>query len=213
MAGVAAQDRWRRRGRALLVRRHVEATDEHRTGVRPPSRVPPSSFKGAACRTYESGWHSVAELTMALPHSAVQWWGWPHGEGWQNNAGIWLPDASEGWRVPAGVKALNVPVGGAGTGAECPREPRASGPHPRGRPALERGGVLSARCCVPQARRSFARGCLGQLFWWAAGATRVAFMLCVFWACEFCLCLCFVFYERKWVSPGSLGDPYGCPRQ
>jgi hypothetical protein len=23
----------------------------------------------------------------------------------------------------------------------------------------------------------------------------------------------FCFCERKWVSPGFLGDPYGCPRQ
>jgi hypothetical protein len=25
--------------------------------------------------------------------------------------------------------------------------------------------------------------------------------------------LCFAFYERKWVFPGFLWDPYGCPRQ
>jgi hypothetical protein len=29
-----------------------------------PSRVPPSSFEGAARRPYKSGWHSVAELTL-----------------------------------------------------------------------------------------------------------------------------------------------------
>jgi hypothetical protein len=84
-------------------------------------------------------------------------------------------------------------------------------PRPRGRLALGRGGVLLARCCAPRAKRSFARGCLGRLFWWAAGATKVVITLCVFWACKF-VCV-HVFYGRKWVSPDSLGDPYGCPRQ
>jgi hypothetical protein len=39
-------------------------------------------------RPYESGWHSVVELTLALPHSDVQWRGWPHREGWRNSARI-----------------------------------------------------------------------------------------------------------------------------
>jgi hypothetical protein len=33
-------------------------------------------------------------------------------------------------------------------------------PHPRGRPALERGGVSLVRCYGPRAKRSFARGWL-----------------------------------------------------
>jgi hypothetical protein len=45
-------------------------------------RVPPSYFEGAVLGPYESGRHSVTELTPALPHSVVQWWGWPHREGW-----------------------------------------------------------------------------------------------------------------------------------
>jgi hypothetical protein len=52
------------------------------------SRVLPSSFEGAACGLYESGRHIVMELTLASPHSDVQWWGWPHREGWRNSAGI-----------------------------------------------------------------------------------------------------------------------------
>jgi hypothetical protein len=52
------------------------------------SRVPPSSFEGAACGPYGSGRHSVTELTLALPHSDIQWRGWPLREGWRNNAGI-----------------------------------------------------------------------------------------------------------------------------
>jgi hypothetical protein len=54
----------------------------------PLSRVPPSSFEGAACGPYESGRHSVMELTLASLHSDVQWRGWPHREGWRNRAEI-----------------------------------------------------------------------------------------------------------------------------
>jgi hypothetical protein len=54
----------------------------------PRSRVPPSSFEGVARQSYESGCHSVTELTLALPHSTVQWRGWPHREGWRNSIGI-----------------------------------------------------------------------------------------------------------------------------
>jgi hypothetical protein len=50
-----------------------DVTTLSREGTRqvsvPSSRVPPSSFEGAACRPYESGRHSVTELTLALPHS------------------------------------------------------------------------------------------------------------------------------------------------
>jgi hypothetical protein len=67
---------------------HGMAPCERGTGVRPLSRVPPSSLEGAARRPYNSGWHGVAELTLALPHSTVQWQGWPHREGWWNSAGI-----------------------------------------------------------------------------------------------------------------------------
>jgi hypothetical protein len=52
------------------------------------SRVPPPSFEAAVRRPYESGWHSVAELTPALPHSVVQWQRRPHREGWWNCVGI-----------------------------------------------------------------------------------------------------------------------------
>jgi hypothetical protein len=38
----------------------------------PFSRAPPSSFEGAVRRPYRGGWHSVTELTLALPHSALQ---------------------------------------------------------------------------------------------------------------------------------------------
>jgi hypothetical protein len=71
-----------------MIQRHGMAPCERGIGVHPPSRVPPSSFEGAARRPYESGWQSVAALTLALPHSVVQWRGWPHREGWWNSAGM-----------------------------------------------------------------------------------------------------------------------------
>jgi hypothetical protein len=66
----------------------------------PFSRVLLSSFEGAARRTCGSGWHSVTELTLALPHNGVQWRGWPHEEGRRNSAGIGFPGGVKGpaWR-------------------------------------------------------------------------------------------------------------------
>jgi hypothetical protein len=52
-----------------------------------PSRVPPSSFEGAARQSYESGRHSVTGLTPATPHSTAQWRGWPHRGSWRNSVG------------------------------------------------------------------------------------------------------------------------------
>jgi hypothetical protein len=69
-----------------------DVTTSSCAGVRqasvPSSRVPPSSFEGSACVPYESGRHSVMELTLALPNSAEQWRGWPYQEGWRNNTEI-----------------------------------------------------------------------------------------------------------------------------
>jgi hypothetical protein len=77
--------------------------------------------------------------------------------------------------------------------------------HPRGRLALERGGVLPSRHRAPRAKRSSARGWLGRL---CGGPWAREFILRVFLGS-----FAFVFYEGKWVFPGCLGDPYGCPRQ
>jgi hypothetical protein len=66
-------------------RRHSMAPRGRGTGVRPPSRVPPSSFEGLAFRPYGCGWHSAAELTPASPHSAAQWREWPHRGRWRNS--------------------------------------------------------------------------------------------------------------------------------
>jgi hypothetical protein len=60
-------------------------------------RVSPSSFEGAACRSYGGGWHSVTELTLALLHSVVQWRGWPHrAGGWRNSDGAEFPSGVRG---------------------------------------------------------------------------------------------------------------------
>jgi hypothetical protein len=89
-------------------------------------------------------------------------------------------------------------------------------PHPRGQPALERGGVSLVRRCAPRAKRSFARGWLGRLPWWAAGTTR-AVGSCHLGCDRFervlglrIVCVLF-FSERKWVSPGFLGTPTAVP--
>jgi hypothetical protein len=68
---------------------------------------------------------------------------------------------------------------------------------------LERGGFVSRWCRTPRAERSSAQG-------WSGRLSNVS------WTRGFVLCVClglfaFVFYEFKRVSPGCLGDPYGCP--
>jgi hypothetical protein len=59
-------------------------------------------------------------------------------------------------------------------GAQPPSKAK---PHPRGRPALERGGVLPARHHAPRAKRSSARGWLGRL---SGGPWARGFILRVF---------------------------------
>jgi hypothetical protein len=92
-------------------------------------------------------------------------------------------------------------------GGEPVRSSSEAEPHPRGRLALKQGGDSLVRCRAPRAKRSSARGWLGRLFWWAAGATSVvgpttgpSFILSVFK-----VCFVFCFSESKWVSPVSLG--------
>jgi hypothetical protein len=125
-------------------------------------------------------------------------------------------------------QSINVPVGGAGTGAAGLTrggvQPSSEvEPHPRGRLALERSetspeGASSPRArrtspegaSSPRARQSFVSAVLcpsseAEFRPWVAGPT----FLVGHWGHQGCLC--FAFYERKWVFPGFLGDPYGCP--
>jgi hypothetical protein len=140
MAGMAAQGRWRRRRPASLVRRHGVALCERGTGVRPPLRVPPSSFEGVARRPYGSGWHNVMELTLALLHSVLQWWGWPHLEGWRTTPGhdsqARQRDGMHGFVFDLGAcgcQSIKCPSRGSRYGGGEPvRASSEAGTHPRG---------------------------------------------------------------------------------
>jgi hypothetical protein len=109
----------------------------------------------------------------------------------------------------------------------------------RGCLALERGGTLSEGAASPRARRnlvrrgvqpsseagvllvrakrSFARGWLGLTVLvgrWGRQDRGPLLLIrdCFRRVLRLCVRLCFVICGRKWVFPGYLGDPYGCPR-
>jgi hypothetical protein len=153
-------------------------------GVCPLSRVPPSSFEGVERQPYESGWHSVTGLTPALPHSVSQWRGWAHwGVGGttpgcdsqaRQRDGVYL-QVSEHKMAWSGEQVWEWRAHGSlerggphPRGRPAPERGRTSpergwglalergGPHPRGRPALERGGTSPEGATVPRARWSFA---------------------------------------------------------
>jgi hypothetical protein len=92
----------------------------------PLSRVPLSSFEGAARRPYESGQHSVTELTPALLHSILQCGDGLIGRvggtalGYDSQACQRRGVDSSLTRAPASVRALNAPAGGVGTGVASP---------------------------------------------------------------------------------------------
>jgi hypothetical protein len=133
------------------------------------------------------------------------------GRGSRYGGGETARDSSEAEPHPRGRPALerggDSPVGAS--------SPRARQNLTRGgRPPLERGGVSLVRCCAPRAKRSFARGWPGLAALVGRWGRQVRGPLplgheCVFVFCEFVCIIC----ERNGVSPGCLGDPYGCPRQ
>jgi hypothetical protein len=155
-----------------------------------------------------SGWHSVTELTLALPHSDYN-----GGDGLTGRVGETAPGydsqvVSEGrhgvdsslTRAPA--LCQNIKCSGRGSGCRSREPARASSeaePHPRGRPALERGGVSPEGASSCRARWNSTRGgvrssneaesrwhggvplersgvshegCRGRTFWWAAKVAR-----------------------------------------
>jgi hypothetical protein len=137
---------------------------------RPPSR-------GATWGPYESGRHSVTELTPALPHSsrtvprmAAQ------GELAEQRRDM-IPRRCQGAGV-AGirlwpmcsrrVRSFNALVGSGRGGRELCTASSEAEIRPRGCPALERGGVSVVRRRAPRARRRFARGVPRPTVWWAA---------------------------------------------
>jgi hypothetical protein len=131
-----------------------DVTASSRAGARqasvPFSRVPPSSFEGAACGPYESGRHSVTELTLALPHSVVQWRGWPHQGGGETAPRYDSQAVSEGrhggdsplTRAPAVCRSIKCSGRGSGCGSGGPaRASSEAETRPRARISLERDGV------------------------------------------------------------------------
>jgi hypothetical protein len=114
--------------------------------------------------------------------------------------------------------------------------PNEAEPHPRGRLSLERSGTSPKGASNPQVKRTSPEGASSP----RARRGFISAVLCPSSEAEFRLrvvgptvlvgrwghlgrdyvarvlglriCLCFAFYERKWVFPGFLGDPYGCPR-
>jgi hypothetical protein len=108
-------------------------------------------------------------------------------------------------------------------------------PHPRGRPALERGGTSPEGAFSPRARRNLTRGVTSPRARWGfvravpCPSSEAEFrprgpgltVLVGRWGRQVrgplplgrdCVCLCFVslfalFCERNGFSPGRLGDP------
>jgi hypothetical protein len=206
----------------------------------PCSRAPSSSFEGAARRPYGSRRHSVTELTPVLPHSTVQWRGWPHRTGvWWNSAGVGFLGGVRGpaWRgfvLDPGVRSVPEHlmlwsgewVWRHGPVVVDPHWPRARRSFARGgiqpsseaeshttvRVALERGGVSYKGARGPRARRGPARGGVGASC--LLGHWRYPGRGCV--RCNWPLVssfMLFCYFAKYWVFPGLLGDPYGCPRQ
>jgi hypothetical protein len=141
---------------------------ERGIGVRPPSRVPPSYFEGAARQPYESGRYSVTGLTPAMPHSGGDGLtggvgGTASGHDSQAASGAW-----RGFVFDLGAckcQCIKCPCRGSKYGCGEPtRLEGVSSPRARqiltqgGRPALERGGTSPEETSGPRARRNLARG-------------------------------------------------------
>jgi hypothetical protein len=133
----------------------------------PFSRVPPSSFEGAACGPYKSGQHSVTELTLALPHSVVQGRDGLTGRVGETVPGYDSQAVSEGrhgvdsslTRAPALHQNIKCPSRGSGCGSGEPaRASSEEESRPRRRPALERDGVSPEGASGPRARWTLTRG-------------------------------------------------------
>jgi hypothetical protein len=75
----------------------------------------------------------------------------------------------------------------------------------------------SSRPCVRATRRGFFPFLPYLCFYWSSARGWLGRLLDGPWVRGFVLGAClgsfaFIFYEFKRVSPGCLGDPYGCPR-
>jgi hypothetical protein len=177
-------------------------------------------------------WHRPCRTALHSGRDEFPLWSW------RNSTWAWFPGVSELCCASCGVRALNARRRGQERGQRacgCPRARRAppegvlsprarrtlledqgsalerGGPRPRGRQGLERGGphprerlTLERRGphsrSVPLCRPGRPRGPPGA------------------WSCLVCVLGAWVdswfafFAGFKRVSPGYLGDPYGCPR-
>jgi hypothetical protein len=180
MAGMVAQGRWRQRIHASLVRRHGVVLGERGAGVRPFSRVPPSSFESAVRRPYESARHSVTKLTLASPPRRRTVAGMASPRELAEHRRDMIPrrvrgTARRGFVFYSGTcKCQNIKCpcrgsrygGGELVRASSEAEPHLRGrrlsseaePHPRGRPALKRGGTSPEGATSPRARWNLTRG-------------------------------------------------------
>jgi hypothetical protein len=161
MAGVAAQGRWRRRRPALLVRRHGVDSGGRGTGVRPPFEGSAVLFRGSgasAVRERVAQCHGVdTGLTAQCPTAA----GMASPGGLAEQRRGMIPKRIRGTACVdsfAGVRALNAPVGGAGTGAASSWGPRARRTSPAGASSPRARRTSPEGASSPQARRNLTRG-------------------------------------------------------
>jgi hypothetical protein len=146
-------------------------------------------------------------------------WHWPYrtvsysgGDGLTRGVGETMPryDSQMGSEGRHGGDSF-----GRGSGSAQPSSEEET--RPRGRPALERGGVSVVRHRAPRARRSFARGVSGPTSWRVTEVARAVdscHQAVMAWGVIYNLWvrLCFYYFAKKWVFPRLSGDPYGCPR-
>jgi hypothetical protein len=188
---MVAQGRWRRRRPASLVRCHDVDLGGRGTGVRPPFERSAVLLRGC-CASVVREWvaqgHGADSGLTAQCRTMV---GMASPGELAEQCRDMIPRRVRGTacvdssltRALAGVTTLNVRSGEqvrgqraceglerGGTTREGVTGPRARRNLIRGGvPALERGGVSFVRRCATRAKRSFARGRLGRLPWWAAG--------------------------------------------
>jgi hypothetical protein len=180
--GMAAQDQWRRRTPASLVRRHGMALGERGTGARPPFEGSVVLFRGCGTPAVQE-WVTQCQGTdtgLAAQCRTVAGMASPKGLAEQRRdmtprrvrgtacacrcQSIKCPGRGSryGGGVPAGVSSeADLTRGGVHPPSEAEPHVRGrlalerGGPRPRGRPALERGGASPEGATGPRARRGF----------------------------------------------------------
>jgi hypothetical protein len=167
MAGMAAQDRLQRRRCTSLVRRHNVVLGERGAGVRPLFEGSAVLFRGcsaSAVREWAAQCHG-ADTGLAAQCRTVAGMASP-GELAEQRQDM-IPrrvrgTARRGFVFDPGAckcQSIKCPYGGIMYGGGEPvRASSEVESHPRGRPALERGGTSPEGAADPRARRSLTRG-------------------------------------------------------